>query len=132
EQVRKIGADGRLYRAEFRLLSEDNDIDVDNMPVNPVQTDQCFAEKQARIGVFPLRFAIGISVADVAHARRAEESVCQGVEHNIGIAVANESARMLNANAAQNERPPFREPMGVVTDADAHANSLTEFRPSPG
>ena len=25
---------------------------------------------------------------------------------------------MLHANAAENQRPSFREPMGVVTDAD--------------
>ena len=43
-----------------------------------------------------------------------------GVQHHVGVAVADQAARMVDAHAAEDERPARAEPVRVVADADAH------------
>ena len=54
-----------------------------------------------------------------------------GVQHHVGVAVADQAARMLDAHAAEDQRPVRAKPMRVVTDADAEhgcvLQKLAEF-----
>jgi hypothetical protein len=45
------------------------------------------------------------------------------VQDDVGVAVADQSARMLDADAAKDQRPTCREAVGVVPDPDAVCNA---------
>ncbi len=68
----------------------------------------------------PFGVGIGIGVANIAEAGRAEQGVGDGVQHHIGVAMPGEAARVRNADAAKQQRPAFFQAMSVVTNSDAH------------
>ena len=58
-------------------------------------------------------------LADVAKARRAEQSVGDRVEHHVGIAVAGQTAAVRHLDPAEHHRPFAGE--GV--DVEAHSGA---------
>ena len=113
---------GRLDGAEFRLLGEDDHVEIDHAPAVAVQARERFTEEEGGVGAAQRGSVVGVGVADVAEAGGAEQGVGDGVQHDVGVAVAGEAARMLDADAAEQERPAGFEPVGVVSDADAHGD----------
>jgi hypothetical protein len=45
------------------------------------------------------------------------------VQDDVGVAVADQAARVLDPDAAQQQRPALGEPVGVVSHAYAHTPS---------
>ena len=117
QQLRQVSADAAFDRPKFRFLGEDDDIDIDRPPAFLVETREHLAEKRARIGVAEGWVGVWIRVADVAESRRAEQGVGDGVQDDVGVTMTDQPARMLDTDAAQNQRPAFRQAMRVVTDA---------------
>ena len=112
-----------LDRTQLRLLREDDHVQVDNLPARAVQPGQRLRQEQLRVGVLPPRVGVGVRVADVAEAGRPQQRVGDGVQHHVGVAVADQAAAVLDADAAQHQRPAFRETVRVVTGADAHGGT---------
>src|SRR5437762_7744796 len=47
------------------------------------------------------------------------------MENDVGVAMADKAARMLNAHAAQDQRTAYFKPVGVMANADAnHSGSI--------
>jgi hypothetical protein len=71
-------------------------------------------------------------IADIAEAGGAQERIGDGVQHDVGVGMAGEPARMVDTHAAQNERPARDEPMRIVASADAdHSSSRYLCRQKP-
>jgi hypothetical protein len=47
---------------------------------------------------------VGVEVTDVAEAGGAEQGVGDGVQNDVGVAMAEQAARVLDAHAAEDER----------------------------
>src|SRR6516165_4794562 len=95
EQGTEPSANLILYRSELRLLGEDDHIYIDHAPTGLVQAPQRFVDEQAGIAIAVSGVCIGKSVADVAHSGSAEQSVGYRVQHHVGVAVTNETTRMV-------------------------------------
>jgi hypothetical protein len=113
-----------LERAELRFLGEDDDINIDNLPTRPVQPLQRFPQEKPGVTISVGWIAVGISVADVAQTGSAKQGIGDGVQDNIGVTVTSQSARMFDADAAEDQGTTFCQPMSVVADADAHVALL--------
>ena len=83
-----------------------------------VQPSERLGEEEPRVGILPARVGVGVELADVAEAGGAEQGVGDGVQHHVGVGMADQAARMLDADAAQDQRPAFGQPVRVVPDAD--------------
>ena len=74
-------------------------------------------EEQVRRRALPLRVGRREMLADVAEPGRAEQRVGDRVEDDVGIAVAGESARVGNRDAAEHHRAVAGEAVDVEADA---------------
>ena len=74
-------------------------------------------QENAAVGALPLRIGGREMLADIAQAGGAEQCIGDGVEHDVGIAVAGETAIMRDGNPAHHDRP-FA---GKGVDVEAHA-----------
>src|SRR4051794_36053655 len=66
-------------------------------------------------------------LADISKAGSAEQSVGDGVEHDVGVAVTGKAAAVRHLDAAEHHRPLARE--GV--DVEAHAGPRAETTSEP-
>lgn len=119
QEAGQIVPNGRFDRPQFGFLGENGDVGIDRLPAPALELRQGFAEETLRGHVFPLRVRIGVSVANVAQTHRAQQGIGEGMQDDIGIRMANQSARMGNADAAEDQRPSFGQAVGVVTTSDA-------------
>ena len=71
--------------------------------VQPAQRLAAGSRRESRVLVG--RVGVGVGVADVAEAGGAEQGVGHGVQHDVGVAVAGQAARVLDADAAEDQRP---------------------------
>jgi hypothetical protein len=78
-----------------------------------------FGDEQAGIAILVARIGVRERVADVAEAGSAEKGVSECVEHNVGVAMADEAARVVDLDAAEDERAAWAEAVRVMTDANA-------------
>jgi hypothetical protein len=62
---------------------------------------------------------VRVEVADVAEGCRAEQCVGDCVQDDVGVGVTGQPARVLDADAAEDERSAVNEAVRVVTGADA-------------
>ena len=65
-------------------------------------------------------------LADVAEAGGAEQSVGDGVKHDVGVAVAGEAALMRDLDAAEHDRPFAGEGVDIEAHAGARDQSTGE------
>ena len=63
---------------------------------------------------------VGKQVADVAEPGRTKQGVGDGVQQDIGIAVADEVLVVGDVDSPQPQRPPLAKAMRIVSDAHAH------------
>ena len=89
-----------------------------------------FGEKVRAIDPFPPGVVIGKVLADVAKPRRAKYGVGEGVEHDIGVGVSYQSARMRDRHASQNEKTPFAKSMPVVSNPHSQRHFLASSQHS--
>src|SRR5262249_55561426 len=97
-------------------------------PAGLVQPRERFAQEKCRVAVLVGRVGIGIRIADIAKPGGPEQGVGQGVQHDVGVAMPDEAAGVLDPHAAENQRSARRQPVRVVTQAYAHDTSLTVGR----
>ena len=76
-------------------------------------------QEQPRVGVLPARVGVGVGVADVAEAGGAEQGVGDGVQHHVGVGVADQPARVLDRHAAEDQRPALDQAVRVVPGTNA-------------
>jgi hypothetical protein len=50
------------------------------------------------------------------------------MQHDICIAVAGQSARVLDADAAEQQRPARFQAVGIMANPDAHASDLSKIQ----
>ena len=94
EDFRDPRAHGRAMRADLGLLANDRAVDmVDDPAADRGPAAAAWARKMVGRGALPLRVGRREMLADVAEAGGAEQGVGDGVEHDVGIAVAGEAAR---------------------------------------
>ena len=77
-------------------------------------------EQPAAVEPLPLRVGVGEELADVAERGGAEQGVGDRVEDDVGVGVAGQAALVVDPDAAEDQRAALDQPMGVVTDPDAH------------
>ncbi len=70
------------------------------------------------------RICIGEMAADVAERRRAQERVHDGVQQNVGIAVAEQALLIRDIDAAEDELSALHEAVDIISHAETrHARS---------
>src|ERR1044071_9044414 len=111
----------RLVGPEPRLLADQRRVDVgdraaDRADSGPQQVD--------RVGVAPLLVVVRKQRADVAAAGSAEDRVDHGVGEYVGVGVPGEPARVLDLDAAEDQRASVREGVAVAADADHQPTRL--------
>ena len=84
-------------------------------------------EQVERVGALPARIVRREQRADVAEPGGAEHRVDQRVRDHVAVGVAGEPARMVELDAAEDERHALDERVRV--DADPDAESLTRAAP---
>ncbi len=72
-----------------------------------------------RVGVLPPRIGIGEEGAQVAGGRGPQDGVNDGMGDGVRVGVAEQPLLEGDPLAAEDERPPLDQPVGVVPDADA-------------
>src|SRR5262245_3073712 len=107
EQLCKSLPDPRLDGAEFRLLGEEDHIHIDRSPTLLVQPPEGAAEEQDGIGVAPGGVGVWVGIANIAETGGPEQGVGQGMKNDVGVTVAIQPARILDADTAENKRTPF-------------------------
>lgn len=123
------GGEGLLHgfdvRAQLGMLGADGGIHVADAVAVGVQQIGGAAKKY--LGVYAAIFLcrVGKLVAYVAEIGGPEEGVAEGMDEHVGIAVAKEPVGVGNTYAAQPKFAALYETMYVVTETDAHNESLT-------
>ena len=77
-------------------------------------------EEPAAVEPLPRGVGVGIMLADVAQRRGAEQGVGDGVQHDVGVGVADQAARLVDPDASQDQRPSLDQPVRVVTNPHPH------------
>ncbi len=120
QQLGQAVADGGLHRPEFRLLSENRQVEIDDAPAQSAQSGDRLGDETSGIGVLEGGIVVRVDIANVAETDSAEQGVGHRVQHDVGVAVAKQAARMIDAHAPQDQGAALSEPMRVVSAADAH------------
>ena len=129
-------------RCEPRLLADQHDVGVDELPAAFLHLSPRLAQELDRVRSLVLRIAGREERADVRHAGRAEDRVRQRVCKHVAVGMARQPTRVIDANAAEHERNAVHEGVRVEAGADtelAHpsgsclrtraSNTLTVSRP---
>ena len=100
--------------------------------IAPLRAQQLggMGEEEGRVRAFPARVGRREMLADVAEAGRAEQRVGDGMEDDVGIAVAGEAAAVRDCDAAEHDRPFAGE--GVNVEAHAGARDQPAGQPLLG
>lgn len=86
-------------------------VDVARLPPGGPQPAACLGQQPDAVGTGPGRICVREVLADVPHSGRAQQRVDAGVDHGVGVAVADETTS-LEDHAAEHQRSA-----GVVTGA---------------
>jgi hypothetical protein len=78
------------------------------------------------------RIGIREHFANIAQGGRAEQSVSDGVQQYVGIAMADEVAIVRNLDSTQPQGPPLAKSMRIVSDAHAHEYWKSLSKPASG
>ena len=102
--MEKRGKDG-FHRVDvgidFGALGTNRAIDIAYAIAVCFEQIDGVAEENFAVGTFIFGGGVGKVIADVAEIGRAKESVADGVNEHIGIAVTKESQTVVDAHAAQ-------------------------------
>src|SRR5262249_49238061 len=94
--------------------------DIDNFPARLVQPPQRISNEVTRLRPSKCLVGVRIGVTDISKASSAKQRIGNGVENDIGIAVADEAARARYGDSSQNQRTALFQPMRIMTNPDAH------------
>ena len=86
------------------------------------------AQQVHGVGVAPPLVGVGEVLADVAEAGRAEQRVDDRVGQDVGVGVALEAELARDLDAAEDQRPPGGEAVGVDADAGPQRQPIGSSR----
>ena len=107
--------------AKASALNDDRRVDVRDRPAVPHGELVARREQPQRVGVLPLLVGVGKVRAEIAERARTEERVADRVGQHVAVAVSERAAVVVDAHAADDERPPFDQPVRVEAVPDAIA-----------
>ncbi len=67
-----------------------------------------------------MRVGVREMLADVAEGRSAQQGIGHGMEHDVGVGMAEQTSGMVDPDPAQDQRPTLDQPVRVVTDPHPH------------
>ena len=105
-------------RSDARFLADEHAVGVHELPAGILDALVGDAEEVERRGALPLRLAGREERADVLQAGSAEQRVDERVREHVAVGVADEPARVLDPDTAEDERDAFGQDVRV--DADPH------------
>ena len=79
-------------------------------------------EQQAAVDALVARVSVGEVVADVAQGGSAQQRVAQGMDGDVGVAVAQQPLLPGDVHAAQPQFTPLDEAVNVKTHSYTHHN----------
>lgn len=113
----EVGAHGVNMRGHFRLLGDYGDVDIADGVTGIGDETDYVAEEDSAVGAGIGRVGVREVPADVTEGGGAEEGVAEGVDGDVGVAVAQKSAAVRDINTADDARTPFNEAVNVETVA---------------
>jgi len=106
-------------RRDPRLLADHDAVGVDELEAGVPHLPVRRGEQDERVGA-PVALVVGRKErTDVAEPGRSEERVGEGMRHDVSVRMADESPRMVDAHAAENERDALAERVRIDAEADA-------------
>lgn len=119
---RKYGLHGRDVGIDLRTLSADGAVDIAHT-ITTRSDEICGATKQDfAVDALELCSRIGEVITDVAHIGGAEHGVTDGMNEDVGIAMAEESVGVVYLDAAEPEVTAFYEFMDIIAHSDANCH----------
>ena len=114
-------------RSKFWGCAQDRHIAVADAAASlDGEIDGIFDELRA-VGPGVFRIVIGEQLADVVGADGAQNGVGDRVQDGVAVAVAAQADRVVDADAAQDQRAAFDEPVRIVSHANAvHDGSIRD------
>ena len=84
----------------------------------PARADRCdhLGQQPGAVEPLPARVGVGVMLADVAQAGRAEQGVGHRVADDVGVGMPDQAPRVVDPHAPQDQRPSLDQPVRVVTD----------------
>ena len=114
-------ADALLIVRKFWLLGKYDAIEVHDLKTLLGDLMPGGLEHLARVAPLVARVSIRKQLADVPQGSGAQQRVGNGVQQNVGIAMAHRCEVEGNVDPTQPQRPPRREPVRVVSNPYACA-----------
>ena len=107
-------------RADPRRLAHDGDVEMRDAPAACARALDREGEEPVGRGAAPVRIARREMHADIAVGERAQDGVDQRMEHDVGVGMAGQAARMGDAHAAEHDVIAVAELVHIEADAGAH------------
>ncbi len=105
---------------DFRGFGDQCHVHIDNGEPGLCHTGRNITEKLILLISVISRVGIGVKIADIRQARRAEQGITQGMEQDIGIGMAVQSAAfgVGDVNTAQHQPAARRQAVDIIPKAD--------------
>ena len=117
------GREGALHSGyvgvELWALGADGGVDVAYLPPRVAQEADGAAEEQLAVDACELLGGVGEVVADVAQRGGAEQGVADGVDEDVGVAMAKQAVSVGDEDASEPQLAPFNELVDIVAEACA-------------
>src|SRR3990172_1471629 len=114
----------RQVRRQLRPLRDERGVHVPRPVPGLLHRGADLSEEAAAVGPRVGRVVRRVALADVPQAGGAEEGVDDGVEEDVGVAVAAEAGLAGYRHASQDEGALFLKAGYIISDADSHVDSL--------
>ena len=111
----------RQVRREFRRLRDDGGVDIADLPAGAADPARRFGEQRDRIGALEALVGIGEMLADIAKRGGTEQRIGDRMTQRIGVGMTEQAVAVRNLHAAEDQRPPGDQCMGIPAFADAQA-----------
>lgn len=98
-------------RIELGFLRDHNGVDIHHAPSGFANRLIGGLQKNGAVGALVIRIGVGEKRADIAQARSTQNSIGDGVQQRVGVAVAVKAQRMFDFDAAENEFAAFHQAM---------------------
>ena len=124
EQPGEVGPDGLLVRSELGLLGMNDDVAIDGPPSGLLDLLDDLRQQPRAVQPAPLRIGIRVVFPDIAQPGRPQERIGHRMANHVRVGVPQQSARVLDPEPTQDQRPPLAQPMRVVPDPNPHVDRL--------
>ena len=115
----EAGAHPVQMRGEPRRLGDDRGVRVHHFESPAMEKGHDAAEQDPAVDPGKLRVRVRKVPADVPEPRRTEQGIAQGVDEDVAVGVGGKAPIELDGDPAEHQLRAGREPMGIVSVADA-------------